>query len=136
MSTCLTFLNVLLALSVTSHLVIPQDARYIMCISNKFFLCSKRWRTSYFCLCHFDLQFSLKVPSRKFCSFRHRPKDHVWMMILSLLQKTRKLWFNILLFLSVFAVTLKVQSCKLCNNNIFYDRFNTNNKHWDFCIHR
>ena len=115
----LVSIDILPDLRVISRLVIPPEIScrgYIMCVSNKLSLCSKSWRTSYFCLCNFDLYFPLKVPSQTFCSFRHRPRDHVWMTILSLLQKSGKVWFNILLFLSDIAVILKIQSFKLCNN--------------------
>ena len=79
----------------------------IMCNSNRFFLFSKSWRTSYFGLCNFDLHFTLKVLSLKFCSFHHRPRDDVWMKIPSFLHKTRKVQFVILLSLNDITVTLQ-----------------------------
>ena len=79
---------------------------YIMCISN-IFLFSKSWRTIYFGFFNFDLQFSLKVLTQKFCSFHYRPKDDVWMKIISLLQKTRIVKFVTLLSLNDITFTLR-----------------------------
>lgn len=78
---------------------------YIMCISN-IFLFSKSWRTIYLGLFNLDLQFSLKVLTQKFCSFHYRPKDDVWMKILSLLQKIRIVQFVTLLSLNDITFTL------------------------------